>query len=88
MARVWPIYTGVARRSVRFGSTADLGEPPPTPPKIDVIWNDIPDPRTPLGLRGIGEIGITGVGAAVANAVFNATGKRIRDLPITLDKLI
>jgi len=57
-------------------------------PEIDVIWNDIPDPRTPLGLRGIGEIGITGVGAAVANAVFNATGKRVRELPITLDKLM
>jgi xanthine dehydrogenase YagR molybdenum-binding subunit len=36
----------------------------------------------------VGEIGITGVGAAVANAVFNATGKRVRDLPITLDKLM
>lgn len=41
-----------------------------------------------MGARGIGEIGITGVGAAVANAVFNATGKRIRDLPLTLDKLM
>ncbi|MBV9136128.1 MAG: aldehyde oxidase, partial [Hyphomicrobiales bacterium] len=38
--------------------------------------------------RGIGEIGITGVGAAVANAIYNATGKRIRELPITLDKLL
>ncbi|KPF95770.1 dehydrogenase [Rhodopseudomonas sp. AAP120] len=57
-------------------------------PEIDVIWTDIPDPRAPMGARGIGEIGITGVGAAVANAVFNATGKRIRDLPITLDKLM
>ncbi len=57
-------------------------------PAIDVIWTDIPDPHTPMGARGIGEIGITGVGAAVANAVFNATGKRIRDLPITLDKLM
>ena len=56
-------------------------------PAIDVIWTGIPDPRTPLGARGIGEIGITGVAAAVANAVFNATGQRIRDLPITLDKL-
>jgi xanthine dehydrogenase YagR molybdenum-binding subunit len=36
----------------------------------------------------VGEIGVTGVGAAIANAVFNATGKRIRDLPITLDKLL
>lgn len=57
-------------------------------PEIDVIWNDIPDPHTPMGAHGIGEIGITGVGAAVANAVFNATGKRVRDLPITLDKLL
>lgn len=57
-------------------------------PAIDVIWTDIPDPRAPMGARGIGEIGITGVGAAVANAIFNATGKRIRDLPITLDKLM
>jgi xanthine dehydrogenase YagR molybdenum-binding subunit len=56
-------------------------------PAIEVIWNDIPDPHSPLGARGIGEIGITGVGAAVANAVYNATGKRIRELPITLDKL-
>jgi xanthine dehydrogenase YagR molybdenum-binding subunit len=57
-------------------------------PEIDVIWTDIPDPRAPLGARGIGEIGITGVAAAVANAVFNATGRRVRDLPITLDKLL
>ena len=57
-------------------------------PEIDVIWTDIPDPHAPMGARGIGEIGITGVGAAVANAVYNATGTRVRDLPITLDKLL
>ena len=57
-------------------------------PDIDVIWTDVPDPHTPMGAHGIGEIGITGVGAAVANAVFNACGKRVRDLPITLDKLL
>jgi xanthine dehydrogenase YagR molybdenum-binding subunit len=57
-------------------------------PKIDVIWTDIPDPHSPLGVHGIGEIGITGVGAAVANAVYNATGIRARSLPITLDKLM
>ena len=57
-------------------------------PEIDVMWTDIPDPHTPMGAHGIGEIGITGTGAAVANAIFNATGKRIRDLPITLDKLL
>jgi len=57
-------------------------------PEIDVLWTDIPDPRTPMGARGIGEIGIAGVAAAIANAVFNATGKRIRDLPLTPDKLL
>ena len=57
-------------------------------PEIEVMWTDEPDPHTPMGARGVGEIGITGVGAAVANAVFNATGKRVRDLPITLDKLL
>ena len=57
-------------------------------PEIDIIWTDIPDPNTPMGARGIGEIGITGTGAAVANAIYNACGKRIRELPITLDKLL
>ena len=57
-------------------------------PEIEVMWNDIPDPHTPMGAHGIGEIGITGVGAAVANAVYNATGKRVRELPLTLDKLL
>ncbi len=57
-------------------------------PEIDAIWTDIPDPHTPMGARGVGEIGITGTGAAVANAIYNATGKRVRDLPITLDKLM
>jgi xanthine dehydrogenase YagR molybdenum-binding subunit len=57
-------------------------------PEIDVIWTDIPDPHAPMGARGIGELSITGTGAAVANAIFNATGKRIRDLPITPDKLM
>ena len=57
-------------------------------PQIDVIWTDEPDPHSPAGARGIGEIGITEVGAAVANAVFNATGKRVRELPVTLDKLM
>lgn len=42
----------------------------------------------PPGAKGLGEIGIVGVAAAIVNAVFHATGKRIRDLPITLDKLL
>ncbi|WP_332368864.1 hypothetical protein [Spirosoma telluris] len=41
-----------------------------------------------LGVKGIGEVGIVGVAAAVANAIFNATGKRVRQLPITPDKLL
>ena len=57
-------------------------------PRIDVMWTDIPDPYAPAGARGIGEIGITGVAAAIANAIYNATGRRVRDLPITLDKVL
>jgi len=57
-------------------------------PDIDILYTDIADPRTPLGAHGIGEIGITGVAAAIANAVYHATGTRVTDLPITLDKLL
>lgn len=57
-------------------------------PKIEIIFTDIPDEHAPLGAHGVGEIGITGVAAAVANAVFNATGRRVRELPITPDKLL
>jgi xanthine dehydrogenase YagR molybdenum-binding subunit len=55
---------------------------------ITVIFVEEPDPIiNPLGVKGLGEIGIVGVAAAIANAVYHATGKRIRDLPITLDKI-
>jgi CO/xanthine dehydrogenase Mo-binding subunit len=47
-----------------------------------------PTPVNPLGIKGAGEIGITGATAAIANAVFHATGTRVRDLPITVDKLL
>jgi xanthine dehydrogenase YagR molybdenum-binding subunit len=57
-------------------------------PPIDVFYLNEPDPTMPLGLLGIGEVSITGVAAAIANAVHHATGKRVRDLPITLDKLL
>ena len=57
-------------------------------PHIEILVIDIPDPHAPLGAHGIGELGITGAAAAIANAVFNATGRRVRDLPITLDKLL
>jgi xanthine dehydrogenase YagR molybdenum-binding subunit len=56
---------------------------------IEVIFVEEQDKIVnPLGVKGLGEIGIVGVAAAIANAVFHATGKRIRSLPITLDKLI
>jgi xanthine dehydrogenase YagR molybdenum-binding subunit len=55
---------------------------------IKVIFVDEPDNIVnPLGIKGVGEIGLVGVAAAIANAVYHATGKRVRDLPITLDKL-
>ena len=56
---------------------------------IEVIFVDEPDPEvTPLGVKGLGEIGIVGTAAAIANAIYHATGKRIRSLPITIDKLL
>jgi len=54
---------------------------------IKVIFVDEADDSNPLGIKGVGEIGIVGVAAAIANAVYHATGSRVRDLPITLDKL-
>lgn len=58
-------------------------------PEMEVHFVGKPDPYiTPIGGRGIGEIGTTGAAAAIANAVFHATGKRVRNLPITPDKLL
>lgn len=58
-------------------------------PHQDVIFMDETDPiSSPMKAKGVGELGICGVGAAVANAVYNATGVRVRDYPVTLDKLI
>ncbi|HEY3764556.1 MAG TPA: xanthine dehydrogenase family protein molybdopterin-binding subunit [Gaiellales bacterium] len=63
-------------------TNADIGE-------IDIGWVDEHDPHvSPMGSKGIGEIGIVGTAAAVANAVYNATGLRVRDLPITPARLI
>ena len=61
---------------------ADIGE-------LDVSVVGIPDNKfNPLGSRGIGEIGITGASAAIANAIYHATGKRLRSAPITPDMLM
>jgi xanthine dehydrogenase YagR molybdenum-binding subunit len=58
-------------------------------PMLDVTVLDIPDTKfSPQGARGIGEIGITGVAGAIANAIYHATGKRVREFPITMDKIM
>jgi xanthine dehydrogenase YagR molybdenum-binding subunit len=58
-------------------------------PNVEVEFVEEPDFNlNPLGVRGIGEIGITGVAAAIANAVYHATGVRVRDLPIVPEKLL
>ncbi len=65
-----------------IATNADVG-------MIDVAWIDEDDPHVnPMGSKGIGELGIVGTAAAVANAVAHATGIRVRDLPITPDKLL
>jgi xanthine dehydrogenase YagR molybdenum-binding subunit len=57
-------------------------------PDIDVIFVDEHDDKAnPLGVKGLGEIGIVGTPAAIANAIFHATGRRVRDLPVTVDKI-
>ena len=57
--------------------------------EVTVDFIDSPDfEASPVGAKGIGELGITGAGAAIANAIFDATGVRVRDFPITLDKVL
>jgi|GraSoiStandDraft_16_1057320.scaffolds.fasta_scaffold59892_4 xanthine dehydrogenase YagR molybdenum-binding subunit len=59
------------------------------PPVMDVIFVDEHDPHVnPLGVKGVGEIAMVGVAPAITNAIFHATGKRVRELPVTLDKLL
>ena len=58
-------------------------------PHQEVVFLDKADPTSsPMKAKGVGELGICGVGAAVANAIYNATGVRVREYPITLDKLL
>jgi len=68
--------------SYHIATNADVGT-------VDVAWINEEDQHIgPLGAKGIGEIGIVGTAAAIANAIYHATGIRVRDLPITLDKLL
>jgi len=55
---------------------------------VDVLFVGQPDPMTPLGTKGVGELAITGMAAAIANAVYHATGTRIRSLPISIEKVL
>ena len=84
-AHMDPVYGRTVNESLaeyHVPVNADIGT-------IDVTCLNIPDKLfNPLGARGIGEIGITGAAAAVANAIYNATGKRIRNYPITPDKIM
>jgi xanthine dehydrogenase YagR molybdenum-binding subunit len=57
-------------------------------PDIDVVFVGQADPDNPIGVKGIGEIGLVGIAAATANATYHATGRRIRSLPITIDQLL
>ncbi len=59
------------------------------PPVMDVTFVDEHDPHVnPLGVKGVGEIAMVGVAPAITNAIFHATGKRVRELPVTPDKLL
>jgi xanthine dehydrogenase YagR molybdenum-binding subunit len=65
-----------------IATNADVGT-------IDVTWIDEEDRHfNPMGAKGLGEIGIVGTAAAIANAIYHATGIRVRTLPITLDTLL
>ena len=84
--------TDIDRRAARYTNTnfADYLIPVNADaPQVEVLFvPEADDKVNPLGVKGIGEIGIVGMNAAVANAVFHATGKRIRDLPIRIEDLI
>ncbi len=65
-----------------IATNADVGA-------VEIQWIDEVDPYVnPVGAKGIGEIGIVGTAAAIANAVYHATGARVRDLPLSPDKLL
>jgi xanthine dehydrogenase YagR molybdenum-binding subunit len=84
-AQIDPVYGRVVNESLaeyHVPVNADIGT-------LDITVLNIPDLKfNPVGSRGIGEIGITGTAAAVANAIYNATGQRVREYPITPDKLM
>ncbi|NDZ81419.1 xanthine dehydrogenase family protein molybdopterin-binding subunit [Streptomyces sp. SID10853] len=74
-------HVGADFAGYHFAANADV-------PAIEADWVDDPDPDDPVGIKGLGEIGIVGTAAAIANAVWHATGVRHRDLPIRPDRVI
>jgi len=75
-------WSHLASSRAEWGDGTDL-------PSLEAIPLEEDDPHVnPLGIKGVGEIGITGTTGAVANAVWHATGVRVREMPITLDKLL
>ncbi|MEV0095925.1 xanthine dehydrogenase family protein molybdopterin-binding subunit [Streptomyces sp. NPDC050738] len=74
-------HVGADFAGYHFAANADV-------PVIEADWVDDPDPDDPVGIKGVGEIGIVGTAAAIANAVWHATGVRHRDLPIRPDRVI
>ncbi|GBD47900.1 xanthine dehydrogenase family protein molybdopterin-binding subunit [Methylopila sp. Yamaguchi] len=95
---IWGVSSALFEEAVvdpRFGHVVngDLGEyhvaAHADVPNVDAFFiEEHDDKANPLGAKGVGELGICGAGAAVANAVFNATGVRVREFPITLDKVL
>jgi xanthine dehydrogenase YagR molybdenum-binding subunit len=80
--RRWGSFVNQDLASYHVAVNADVGE-------LDVVFLPEDDPHgSPLGSKGIGELGICGAGAAVINAIHNATGTRVRDYPATPDKLL
>lgn len=74
-------HVGADLAGYHFAAHADV-------PLIEADWVDDPVPDDPVGIKGIGEIGVVGVAAAIANAVWHATGVRHRDLPIRPDRVL
>jgi xanthine dehydrogenase YagR molybdenum-binding subunit len=94
----WGISTALMEHTTYDGRSARVTNPNMSTylvavnadvPNLQVLFVDEPDPvSTALGARGFGETPMTGVPAAIGNAIFHATGRRVRDLPITQDKLL
>ena len=84
------LWWGASASPVSAAPARDLGSEQGMRPSVTtyVIFVGTPDTVRPLGIKGLGEISTVGLSAAIANAVYHATGRRIRSLPITVDQLL